>query len=84
MTDIHYFAKRIAALEDQAEAIKADIKDEYGVAASKGYNAKALKAALKVARMDADRRAKHDADQSDLIIYLDEIEGKSAMREAAE
>ena len=52
--------------------------------ASKGYNAKALKAALKVARMDADRRAKHDADQSDLIIYLDEIEGKSAMREAAE
>ena len=83
MTNLHYFAKRIAALEDQAEAIKADIKDEYGVAASKGFNAKALKAAIKVHRMDADRRAKHDADQSDLIIYLDELEYRN-IKEAAE
>ena len=82
MTNLHYFAKRIAALEDQAEAIKADIKDEYGVAASKGYNAKALKAAIKIARLDADKRAKHESDQTDLELYLAELEGKRVMEPA--
>ena len=82
MTDIHYFAKRIAALEDQAEAIKSDIKDEYSVAANKGYNAKALKAAIKIARLDADKRAKHESDQTDLELYLAELEGKRVMEPA--
>ena len=47
--DLHYFADRIARLEESAEAIKADIKDEYAVAASKGFNARALRKAIKPA-----------------------------------
>ena len=80
--DLTYFAKRIAGLEDQREAIKAGLKDEYAVAASKGFNAKALKKAIKIARMDADKRAKHEAEQSDLILYLEALEGK-ALEQAA-
>ncbi len=80
--DLTYFAKRIAGLEDQREAIKADLKDEYAVAASKGFNAAALKKAIKIARMDADKRAKHEAEQSDLILYLEALEGK-ALEQAA-
>ena len=80
--DLDYFAKRIAGLEDQAEAIKADVKDEYATAASKGYNAKALRKAIKISRMDADKRAKHESEQSDLLIYLDQLEGKLVMEPA--
>lgn len=81
--DLTYFAKRIAGLEDQREAIKADLKDEYAVATSKGFNAAALKKAIKIARLDADKRAKHESEQSDLLIYLDQLEGKLVL-EAAE
>lgn len=80
--DLHYFADRIASLEENAEAIKADIKDEYAVAASKGFNAKALRKAIKIRRMDAKKRADHDAEQSDLILYLEELE-RSPERAAA-
>ncbi len=80
--DLHYFADRIASLEENAEAIKADIKDEYAVAASKGLNAKALRKAIKIRRMDAKKRADHDAEQSDLILYLEELE-RSPERAAA-
>jgi uncharacterized protein (UPF0335 family) len=59
------------------------LQDEYATAASKGYNAKALRKAIKIFRMDADKRAKHESEQSDLLIYLDQLEGKT-MREAAE
>lgn len=80
--DLHYFADRIAKLEENAEAIKADIKDEYAVAASKGFNARALRKAIKIRRMDAKKRADHDAEQSDLILYLEELE-RSPERAAA-
>jgi hypothetical protein len=33
--------------------------------------------------MDADKREKHESEQSDLLLYLAEIEGRQ-MREAAE
>lgn len=82
MTDINYFANRIANLEDQSAAIKEDLKDEYKVAASKGFNAKALRKAIKIRRMDADKRAKHEAEQSDLILYLEALE-RSPERAAA-
>ncbi len=81
--DIHYFADRLARLEEHAEAIKADIKDEYAVAASKGFNSKALRKAIKINRMDAEKRAKHDSEQSDLIVYLAALE-RAVTMEAAE
>ena len=64
---------------------KLDLKAAYDAAASAGYTKAALKRAIKLHRMDADKRAKHDSAQAELILYLEEIEGRSRQfREAAE
>jgi len=82
-SDLKRWAEAIIALEDQRKDITTEIADRYQDAKNAGYTVKAMKAAIKISRMDADKRAKHESEQSDLLLYLAEIEGRS-LREAAE
>ena len=75
-SDLHDRAKRLIELEEVAEDAKFDLKAAYDAAARAGYTKAALKRAIKLHRMDADKRAKHDSAQADLILYLEEIEGR--------
>jgi uncharacterized protein (UPF0335 family) len=72
--------KRIAAqisdLQGQREEINGDIKDAYDTAKSEGFTVKALKQAIKIHSMDQDKRAKFDAEQTDLLLYLEQLEGR--------
>lgn len=80
---LQQYAKRIAAFDDQIAELTADRKAEYAAAKHDGYTVSALRKAVKIANFDADKRAKHDAEQMDLELYLAEIEGRQ-LREAAE
>lgn len=73
----------IAALEDQKRDITTEIADRYQDAKNQGYTVPSMRRAVKVYRMDAAKRAKHDSEQMDFEMYLAEIEGRS-LREAAE
>ncbi len=82
-SDLAERAARIMQLEEQLEEYRLDVKAAYDAAESAGYTKKALKAAIRITRMGVEKRAKHDAAQMDLELYLAEIEGKSSSREAA-
>jgi uncharacterized protein (UPF0335 family) len=66
---------------DDAEETRREITDAINDAAAAGYTKASLRAAIKIHRLDPEKRAKHDQAQLDLVLYLDEIEGR---REAAE
>lgn len=82
-SDLKARAMTIQALLEQRDDISAEIKACFDSAASAGFNKSAMKKAIKITSMDADKRAKHDTEQMDLELYLREIEGRE-MREAAE
>lgn len=82
-SDLRQRAESAGRIMDQIDDLKVELKALFEIAANDGFNAKALRQAIKVARMDAPKWAKHDSSQSDLFLYLAEIEGK-ALREAAE
>lgn len=82
-SDLRQRAESIGRLMDERDEKNADIKAALEAAKSVGFNPQALRKAIAVARMDATKRAKHDSGQSDLLIYLSEIEGKAALREVA-
>jgi len=82
-SDLAARARSIMALEDQKKDIADEITERYADAKTNGYTVAALKRAIKIARMDSEQRARHESEQSDLLLYLEEIEGRS-MREAAE
>lgn len=82
-SDLRSRAEHIMRLMDQRDEMNEDIKNSFDVAKSVGFNPTAMRKAISVARMDAKKRAAHESAQSDLLIYLEEIEGR-AMREAAE
>lgn len=69
-------ADRIGRLEEERLALSADIKDAYENAKSEGFTPSALKKAIKINSLDADKRAKHDAEQMDLELYLAQLEGR--------
>jgi len=75
-SDLRERALRLIELEERAEDAKLDLKAAYDAAASAGYTKAALKRAIKLHRMDADKRARHDSAQMDLELYLAEIEGR--------
>lgn len=66
----------IAGLEHDRAHIAEEIRDIYDTAKNEGYTPKALKQAIKIHSMDQDKRAKHDAEQMDLELYLRQLEGK--------
>ncbi len=75
-SDLRQRAEHIGRLMDQRDDLSADIKGAFEAAKSVGFNAAALKAAIKIARLDATKRAKHDSAQMDLELYLAELEGR--------
>ena len=81
-SDLKQRAESIMRLMEQRDEISADIKAAFEAAASVGYNSKAMRKAIKIASMDAKQRAHHESKQSDLFVYLAELEGTN-QREAA-
>lgn len=79
----HERALEIIRLQKAAEKAKEAVKVAFEVAENVGFNKKALRKAIATARLDADKRAKHDSEQMDLELYLAEIEGRR-LQEAAE
>ena len=80
-SDLSRRAQQIISVLDQIDELKLAIAEAYDDASSEGYTKSALRAAIKIHRLDADRRRKHDQAQMDLEMYLSELEGR---REAAE
>lgn len=75
-SDLRQRAESIMRLMEQRDELTMDIKAAFDAAASVGFNKAAMRKAIKVAALDADKRAKHESEQSDLILYLAEIEGR--------
>lgn len=75
-SDLRSRAESIMRLMEQRDELTMDIKAAFDAAASVGFNKQAMRKAIKVAALDADKRAKHESEQSDLILYLAEIEGR--------
>jgi uncharacterized protein (UPF0335 family) len=82
-SDLKARAQTIQALIEQRDDITAEIKACYDSAVSAGFNKSAMRKAIKVASMSDDKREKHESEQSDLLLYLAEIEGRQ-MKEAAQ
>lgn len=82
-SDLKQRAESIMRLIEQRDELSADIKAAFDAAKSVGFNAAAMRKAIRIATLDSDKRAKHESEQMDLELYLAEIEGK-ALREAAE
>lgn len=83
-SDLRDRADKIIRLMEQADDLKTEIADRFEDAKSAGYTVKALRKAIKLHRMEADKRAKHESEQMDLEMYLAELEGQSHYKEAAE
>lgn len=70
-------ADRIARLEEERRALADDIKEAYETAKSEGFTPSALRKAIKIHAMDKSKREKHDAEQTDLLLYLEQLEGRA-------
>lgn len=82
-SDLRQRAESIMRLMEQRDELTLDIKAAFDAAASVGFNKQAMRKAIRIAGMDATKRAKHDSSQLDIELYLAEIEGRQ-LREAAE
>lgn len=71
-------ANRISRLEEQKAEIAEEIKEAYEYAKSEGFTVSALRKAIKIHSLDQAKREKHDAEQMDLELYLEQLEGKAA------
>lgn len=70
MADIKSYVERIERLEQEKKEVQQDIKDVYAEAKSNGFNKKALKAVIKLRRMDPDIRQELE---SDTQLYMDSL-----------
>lgn len=82
-SDLKRRALEIIQRHEAVDEAKEDLKAAYDAAESVGFTKKALRAAVKIHRLDAEKRARHDSAQMDLELYLAEIEGRR-LSEAAE
>jgi uncharacterized protein (UPF0335 family) len=73
---LKHHASNISRLEEERAELGQVIKEHYDTAKNEGFTVKALKQAIKIHSMDQDKRAKHDAEQMDLELYLQQLEGK--------
>lgn len=62
MPDIKSYVERIERLEEEKREVQQDIKDVYTEAKSNGFNKKALKAVIKLRKMDLDIRQELEFD----------------------
>lgn len=74
-SDLRDRAEKIIRLMDQLDEFKTEITDRFEDAKSAGYTVKALRKAIKLHRMDGDKRKKHESEQLDFESYLAELEG---------
>lgn len=70
MPDIKSYVERIERLEEEKREVQQDIKDVYTEAKSNGFNKKALKAVIKLRKMDPDIRQELE---SDTQLYMDSL-----------
>ena len=74
------YAQRIGNLMTEREECQQAIAEVYADAKADGITVAALRKAIRIARMDTETRARHETEQTDLLMYLEHIE----RREAAE
>lgn len=74
-SDLRDRASEIIALMEQADDIRVEIKDRFDDAKNAGYTVAALRKAIKLHRMEAYKRKKHEAEQLDFESYLAALEG---------
>jgi len=55
------FVERVEKLEEEKKAISDDIRDVYAEAKGNGFDVKALRAVIRLRKMDANERAEQDA-----------------------
>jgi uncharacterized protein (UPF0335 family) len=55
------FVERIERLEEEKKAIADDVRDVYAEAKATGFDVKALRAIVKLRKVDADERKEHEA-----------------------
>jgi len=82
-SDLRQRAQLIARLHEAVDQAKEILAEAYDAAASDGYSKPALRKAVKIYRMEPDKRAKFDGEQTDIETYLAEIE-RGALLEAAQ
>lgn len=70
MPDIKSYVERIERLEEEKREVQQDIKDVYTEAKSNGFNKKALKAVIKLRKMDPDIRQELEFDTQ---LYMDSL-----------
>lgn len=54
--ELRSFIERIERMEEEAQAIKGDIKDIYGEAKGRGYDSKTIRKIISLRKMDANER----------------------------
>lgn len=82
-SDLRQRAEHIQRLTAQIDELKLVLAEAYDDAAAEGYSKVALRKAIKVHSMTADKRAKHDTEQQDIETYLADLD-RRILREAAE
>jgi uncharacterized protein (UPF0335 family) len=60
-TQLRAFIERIERMEQEKKTISDDIRDIYSEAKSCGFDGKALKAVIRLRKIDADARAEQEA-----------------------
>jgi uncharacterized protein (UPF0335 family) len=55
------FVERIERLEEEKKAVSDDLRDVYAEAKANGFDAKALRAIVRLRKQDADERREHEA-----------------------
>lgn len=71
------YAEEIARCEEARKRLTEEIKENYDMAKRDGFTVSALRKAIKIHGMDADRRQKHDDEQGDIEVYLANLEGRT-------
>ena len=61
MAKLQEYIERIERLEEEKKDVQCDIKGVYSEAKSQGYDKKALKAVIKLRKMDAASRQNYEA-----------------------
>lgn len=74
--EIRSYAERIIRLDDERQTLVDDIREIRAECKSRGFNVKALNAAIKRHRMTGDEREQYDLFEEESHLYLSAIEGE--------
>jgi uncharacterized protein (UPF0335 family) len=68
--ELRQFIERVETLEEAKRGLSDDVRDIYQEAKSRGYDDKAMKAVIKLRKMEADARAQLD---DSIVVYRDAL-----------